>query len=73
MIRGWLPTPVFVPGEFQGQRSLAAAVHGTANSWTQVSKCVTNTFTFIAAFFTTDWIQKQPKYQTDKWMKMRYV
>ena len=31
--RKWQPTPLFLPGEFQGQRSLAAAVHGVANSW----------------------------------------
>jgi len=24
----WLPTPVFLPGEFHGQRSLVATVHG---------------------------------------------
>ena len=31
--RKWQPTPLFLPGEFQGQRSLAAAVHGVAKSW----------------------------------------
>ena len=31
------PTPVFLPGESHGQRSLAATVHGVANSWTQLS------------------------------------
>ena len=25
--REWLPTPVFLPGEFHGQRSLQATVH----------------------------------------------
>ena len=25
--REWLPTPVFLPGEFHGQRSLWATVH----------------------------------------------
>ena len=34
--REWLPTPVFLPGEFHGQRSLAT-VHGIAKSWTQRS------------------------------------
>ena len=29
--REWLPTPVFLPGEFHGQRSLMAAVQGVAN------------------------------------------
>ena len=31
--RDWLPIPVFLPGEFHGQRSLVAAVHGVAKSW----------------------------------------
>ena len=26
----WLPTPVFLPGEFHGQRTLAGTVHGFA-------------------------------------------
>ena len=30
----WLPTPVFLPGELHGQRSLAATVHGVTKSWT---------------------------------------
>ena len=32
--REWLPTPVFLPGELHGQRSLAATVHGVTKSWT---------------------------------------
>ena len=28
--RAWQPTPVFLPGESHGQRSLAATVHGVA-------------------------------------------
>ena len=32
--REWLPTPLFFPGESQGQRSLAATVHGVAESET---------------------------------------
>ena len=36
--REWLPTPVFLHGEFHGQRSLVgAAVHGIANSWIRLS------------------------------------
>ena len=36
--RDWQPTPVFLPGEFHGQRSLAGSiVHGVAKSWTQLS------------------------------------
>jgi len=33
----WQPTPVFLPGESHGQRSLWATVHGVAKSWTQLS------------------------------------
>ena len=32
--REWLPTPVFLPGEFRRQRSLGATVHGVAKSQT---------------------------------------
>jgi len=35
--REWQPTPVLLPGEFHGQRSLAATVHGLAKSQTQLS------------------------------------
>ena len=35
--RKWQPTPVLLPGEFHGQRSLAATVHVVAKSWTQLS------------------------------------
>ena len=35
------PTPVFLPGEFRGQRSLAGyIVHGIAKSWTGLSDCL---------------------------------
>ena len=30
--RKWQSTPVFLPGEFHGQRRLRAIVHGVANS-----------------------------------------
>ena len=36
--REWLPTPVFLPGEFHGQRSLIGyIIHGVARSRTQLS------------------------------------
>ena len=35
--RVWQPTPVFLPGESHGQRSLAATVHGLTKRWTQLS------------------------------------
>jgi len=31
--RKWQPTPVFLPGEFHEQRSLAVTVHGVTKSW----------------------------------------
>ena len=31
--RAWQPTPVFLPGESHGQKSLVAMVHRVANSW----------------------------------------
>jgi len=35
--RAWQPTPVFLPGESHGQRSLVAAVHRVAKNWIQLS------------------------------------
>ena len=35
--REWLSTPVFLPGEFHGERNLAGYVYGIAKSWTQLS------------------------------------
>ena len=35
--REWLPTPVFLPGEFHGQRSLGDTVHGVTKSWIRLS------------------------------------
>ena len=36
--RKWQPTPVFLPGESQGQRSLVAAIYGVAQSWTRLKR-----------------------------------
>ena len=35
--RAWQPTPVFLSGEFHGQRSLQATVHGVTMSRTQLN------------------------------------
>jgi len=35
--RKWQPTPVFLPGESHGQRSLVGTVHGVAKSQTRLS------------------------------------
>ena len=32
--KAWQPTPIFLPGESHGQRSLCATVHGVAKSQT---------------------------------------
>ena len=39
--RAWQPTPVFLPGESHGQRSLAATVRGVAQSRTGLSASAT--------------------------------
>ena len=36
--RKWQPTPVFLPGESQGQGSLVTAVSGVAQSWTRLKR-----------------------------------
>ena len=36
--RQWQPTPVFLPGESQGRRSLVAAVYGVAQSRTRLKR-----------------------------------
>ena len=35
--RKWLPTPLFLPGKFHGQKSLVTTVHGVAKSQTWLS------------------------------------
>ena len=34
----WQPTPVFLPGEFHGQRSLAGYISQVAKSWTKLKQ-----------------------------------
>ena len=46
--RKWQPTPVFLPGKFHGQRSLAGyLVHGVTKSQTQLSDYHTHTANII--------------------------
>ena len=45
--RKWQPTPVFLSGESQGQRSLVAAIYGVTQSRTRLSD-FTVTFHFHA-------------------------
>ena len=51
--REWLPTPVFLPGEFHGQRNLAGSQR-IRHNWQ------TNTFTFFSfnMYVLMNWIQK---------------
>ena len=35
--RAWQPTPVFLPGESRGQRSLVGYIYGVTKSWTRLS------------------------------------
>ena len=41
--REWRPTPVFLPGESHGQKSLAAAVHEVTKSQTPLKRLNTHT------------------------------
>ena len=41
--REWQPTPVFLPGESHGQKSLAAAVRGITKSQTPLKRLNTHT------------------------------
>ena len=43
--RAWQPTPVFLPGESHGQRSLGATVQRVAKSWTQLKGLRIHTLT----------------------------
>ena len=40
--RAWQPTPVFLPGESHGQRSLGATIHRIAKSQTQLKRLSTH-------------------------------
>ena len=41
--REWQPSPVLLPRETHGQRSLGATVHGFTKTWTQLKRRSTNT------------------------------
>ena len=43
--KGMEPTPVFLPGESHGQRSLAGSIHWVAQSQTQVKQLSTHSGT----------------------------
>ena len=64
--RKWQPTPVFLPGESQGGRSLAA-VYGVAQSWTRLKrlgssrtliKCLSSATGNIIWYKNIEWYEK---------------
>ena len=46
--RKWQPTPVFLPGESHGRRSLGYTVHGVTKTQTQLTLSASNAHTFIS-------------------------
>ena len=44
--RAWQLTPVFLPGESHGQRSLAGCSYRVTDSWTQLKELSTHTWEF---------------------------
>ena len=40
--REWLPTLVFLPGEFHGRRNLVGTVHGVSKNQTHLSELTLN-------------------------------
>ena len=44
--RAWQLTPVFLPGESRGQRSLAGCSYRVTDSWTQLKELRTHTWEF---------------------------
>ena len=48
--RTWQPTPVFLPGESQGQGSLVAAVYGVAQSQTRLKRLSSSNSIILLGF-----------------------
>ena len=48
--RQWQPTPVFLPGESQGQGSLVAAVYGVAQSQTRLKRLSSSNSIILLGF-----------------------
>ena len=53
--RKWQPTPVFLPGESQGRRSLVAAVYGVAQSWTRLTWLSSSNIREIRTGLVKEW------------------
>ena len=56
--RAWQPTPVLLPGESHGQKSLWATVHRVPKSWTQLKPLSTHAWIIYPGIFksTDNWI-----------------
>ena len=53
--RAWQPTPVFLPGEFHGQRNLMGTFHRVAKSQTWLMQLSTHTtLIFLVCFWVMD-------------------
>ena len=48
--RAWQPTPVFLPGESHGQRSLVGCSPGVTKSWTRLSDWHTHTCSRLSLY-----------------------
>ena len=55
--RKWQPTPVFLPGESEGWRSLVVAVCGIAQSWARLKRLSSSSSSSIPLYiFTTPFL-----------------
>ena len=58
--RKWLPTPVFLPGEFHGQRNLA---HRVTKSWTQLINTLSLKSLTWQCYSTVNLLPPSPTYK----------
>ena len=50
--RKWQPTPVFLPGESQGQGAWWAAIYGVSRSWTQLKQLSSSSSSLFQVSFS---------------------
>ena len=67
--RKWQPTPVFLPGKFHGQRSLAGHVHGVARVRHNLATKPPNMFSGYGNTLSSDLLFNQQNYHSF----LRYV
>ena len=73
--RKWQPTPVFLPGESHGQRSLVGCSHGVAQSWTRLKRLSSSLVSKLAPssclnlFSTGDPDNSEPDMAPTYWLK----